>query len=177
MEKEEIVVALKKQPLWLKLLKKDCEAGTVFLAIRETKIDFYHKGGRLFSFDGTSFRTHIKYAAVIDEDEEKDADYLTEEQLSKRKLISEFGAHYARIKENCASYSGDEAKGVSDIYHKHSYLSKSEVFVLDIEVSFKSYDESKKQDRIDILLFNKKTKELQFVEAKNYLNKEIFLAQ
>ncbi len=45
--------------------------------------------------------------------------------------------------------------------------------VLDIEVSFKSNNEDKKQDRIDILLFNKRTKTLQFVEAKHYSNGEI----
>jgi len=59
------------------------------------------------------------------------------------------------------------------IYNQHSYLSKSDIVVLDIEVSFKSNDENKKQDRIDILLFNKKTKTLQFVEAKHYSNGEI----
>ena len=46
--------------------------------------------------------------------------------------------------------------------------------VLDIEVSFASMDEDKKQDRIDILLFNKRKQSLQFVEAKHYSNKEIW---
>jgi hypothetical protein len=175
MKKEQIVEALESQPLWLNLLKKDCEEGTVFIAIRGSKIDFYHKGGRLFSFDGTNFKTHIKYASVIDKDEEKESDYLTEEQLSKRKLISKFESQYARIKENCERYSGAEAKGVSNVYRKHSYLSEADRFVvLDIEGSFKSEDEGRTQDRIDILLFDKKSRTLQFVEAKHFSNKEIW---
>jgi hypothetical protein len=48
------------------------------------------------------------------------------------------------------------------------------VVVLDIEVAFRSDDENKKQDRIDIVLFNKNTRTIQFVEAKHYSNKEIW---
>ena len=59
------------------------------------------------------------------------------------------------------------------MYHKHSYLSDNNIVVLDIEVSFESYNEENKQDRIDILLYKKDTKTLQFVEAKHYSNKEI----
>jgi hypothetical protein len=45
--------------------------------------------------------------------------------------------------------------------------------VLDIEISLKSQITAKKQDRIDILLFNKNTGELRFIEAKHYTNNEI----
>ena len=52
---------------------------------------------------------------------------------------------------------------------------------LDIEVSFDNKDEDKpdanrkrnRQDRIDILLFNKSESKLRFVEAKHFSNTDI----
>lgn len=163
--------------LWKNKLLDDCKAQKVFLAIRNDKIGFYHKGGLLFSFDNSGYKTHIKYAAVI---ESNGNSYLTEAELANHKLSSDFESNYSRIQENCSKYSGIEALGVSEIYHKHSYLSNDDIVVLDIEVSFKSNeilenDElTRKQDRIDILLYQKSTKTLQFVEAKHFSNKEIW---
>lgn len=165
---------LKENDLWINHLKKDCEEQNVFLAIRKDNVGFYHKGGKLFGFDEKNgFRTHIKYAAVIDETEK---DYLTEKELENSKLISNFSDNYIRIKENCKHYSKDEALGVSEIYHNHSYLSKERYVVLDIEVSFKPENENEKEkkNRIDILLFDTETKNLQFVEAKHFSNSEIW---
>lgn len=156
--------------LFSNYIKPDCEKQNVFMAIRNGYLDFYNKGGRLFKFDKNGFQTHIKYAAVIEKDKD---DYLTQNQLGKYKLSIDFMKSYERIKENCANYSGKEALGVSHLYHNYSYLSNSKIVVLDIEASFKSNDKDKKQDRIDILLFNKKTKTLQFIEAKHYSNGEI----
>jgi hypothetical protein len=129
---KKLIEDLKNSPLWINHLKKDCEEQKVFLAIRKNEIDFYYKGGRLFKFDDKGFATHIKYAAVI----EDNGDYLSENELGEYKLISDFSANYERIKENCALYSGIESLGVSAIYHNHSYLSKEDIVVLDIEVSF-----------------------------------------
>ncbi|NLD91904.1 MAG: hypothetical protein GX639_04455 [Fibrobacter sp.] len=157
--------------LWNNKLKDDCRNGEVFMAIRKNIVDFYHKGGRLFSFDGKDYTTHLKYAATIIG---KDKDYLTENELQNYKLPSNFQTNYRRIKENCFNFSGIEAIGVSEIYHKHSYLSNENVVVLDIEVSFKALDPNRTQDRIDILLFNTQKKTLQFVEAKHYSNKELW---
>jgi len=157
--------------LWNSKIKNDCLQQKNFLAIRDNRIDIYHKGGKLFGFDSTGFKTHIKYAAVITSNGH---DYLSENQLALHKLAIDFKTNYTRIKENCANYSGIEAACVSEIYRRHSYLSKSDVVVLDIEVSFASQNTTKKQDRIDILLLNKKSKELQFVEAKHFTNKEIW---
>jgi len=162
---------LKSSDLWKIHLKKDCEKQKVFFAIRNNDIGFYHNGGRLFHFDKKNdFKTHIKYAAVI---ENTDKDYLTEKEL-KLKLISDFSNNYERIKENCTLYSGIEAQGISKIYHKYSYLSNEDIVVLDIEVSFEAIGKGQKQNRIDILLFNKKNKTLKFIEAKHYSNKEIW---
>ena len=179
--KKEIIDRLTKANLWINQIENDCRNQKVFMAIRNDKIGFYHKGGLLFSFDESNgFKTHIKYAAVI---ESNVKDYLSEADLSNSKPITDFESNYKRIKENCSKYSGVEASGVSDIYHKYSYFSDNDVVVLDIEVSFKSNDilvndelSNKKttQDRIDILLFKKSTKTLQFVEAKHYSNTEIW---
>ena len=165
-----IIDILKQDILWSEKIKKDCSRQKVFLTIRDNLIDFYHKGGRLFSFGRQGFKTHLKYASVISTNGK---DYLTESELSDYKLAADFKSNYHRIKENCSNYSGIEAAGVSALYHKHSYLSDNNIVVLDIEVSFESLNKEKNQDRIDILLYKKDTKTLQFVEAKHYSNSEI----
>lgn len=43
-----------------------------------------------------------------------------------------------------------------------------------LKISFESLSEENTQDRIDILLFNKDSKILQFVEAKHFSNSEIW---
>lgn len=160
-----------KSSLWSNKIEQDCKNQNVFLAIRDNRLDLYHNGGKLFCYDSFGFKTHLKYASVITA---SGKDYLTESELSSYKLASNFEKNYQRIKENCSNYSGIEAVGVSDLYHKHSYLSNSNVIVLDIEISFESQNEEKHQDRIDILLFNKESKTLQFVEAKHFSNNEIW---
>ena len=157
--------------LWSTKIEQDCKNQNVFLAIRDNRFDLYHNGGKLFCYDSSGFKTHLKYASVITA---SGKDYLTESELSTYRLASDFETNYQRIKENCSNYSGIEASGVSDIYHKHSYLSNSNVLVLDIEISFESLDEKNNQDRIDILLYNKNSTTLQFVEAKHFSNKEIW---
>lgn len=158
-------------PLWKNKLKDDCLKQKVLLAIRENYIDFYHKGGRLFNFNNNGFRTHIKYASVI---VSKGKDYLTHEELKTSNLITDFESGYARIKENCALFSTIEPLCVSEIYHKHSYLSTSNVVVLDIEICFESLTDKGKMDRIDMLIYDKSAKVLQFVEAKHFTNPEIW---
>jgi hypothetical protein len=180
----------------VKFINKNKIQSNVFPAIREGSLDFYYKGGKLFGYDDSKgFKTHAKYAAVINT---PNNDYIYDKDLCKHKLISNFSNEYNRIKENCNLYSGIEAIGASLIYHKYSYtLLGSDIVVLDIEVSFQSLKEQKeeisseennvndivdiltdklhnrKQDRIDLLLFNLKTKKLMFVELKHFSNKEL----
>lgn len=170
---QQIIDELTKNDLWNEKLKIDCQNQQVFMAIRNNTIGFYHKGGRIFNFDRNGFKTHIKYASVIDNSEKN---YLTEKELSSNILITDFKKNYCRIKENCSLYSGIEAQGVSDIYHTYSYFSNENIVVLDAEISFEALDKTtgKKQDRIDFLLFDKKSLTLKFVEAKHYSNKEIW---
>lgn len=167
----QLITKLRGEPLFKNKLLNDCMNEKVFMAIRNEVIDFYYKGGRLFEYDfKDGFKTHIKYAAVID----YKVEYLTQTALSKP-VKPDFLKHYERIKENCSKYSGIEALGVSDIYHKHSYLSKTDnVIVLDIEASFASIKKNKKSDRIDIVLYDKINQRIYFVEAKHFSNPEIW---
>jgi len=161
--------------IWNEMIKQDCLNQNVFLAIRNNSLGLYHNGGLLFNFDSKGLKTHIKYAAVINsKEDDDDKNYLTEEDL-KNYTIRGFKTNYERIKENCSNYSGDEAKGVSVLYHNKSYLSKSDIIVLDVEVAFESFSKEKKKkyDRVDILLYNVKDRALKFVEAKLYNNSEI----
>lgn len=159
-----------KEPLWTNLLLKDCRSGDVFLAIRKNRIDLYHKGGKLFSYDKDGFKTHVKYASVI----QSKSDYLTEAELEKCTPIFSFIENYARIKENCSKFSGVEALGLATLYKKRSYLTDSNVVVLDIELSLKSEDEDRTQDRIDLVLYNRQERTLRFVEAKHFSNSAIW---
>lgn len=158
-----------------KQLLLDIKAGEVFPAIRNEMIDFYHKGGRLFSYNKEGFKTHVKYASVYKEHPEA---YIAESDLGNLQQIQNFSDGYERIKENCSRYSGVEAKGVSKIYESNSYaLSSSQnasIVVLDIEVSFEALEEERVQDRIDVLLFEKEKKTLIFCEAKHFSNSEIW---
>lgn len=157
----------------------------VFPAIRDGKIDFYHRGGKLFSYEGKKgFTTHLKYASVLTGAGKKD--YVKESDLPSLHSIKSFTDTqvYDRIKENCAVYAGIEAVAVSQVYNMFSFAkskrSKS-IVVLDIEISFKQEDmdepssdrERIKRDRIDFVLMNIETQELKFYEAKIFSNNEI----
>ena len=159
--------------------RKKGEDPFVFPAIRNEWIGFYHKGGKLFSYDRRKgFETHIKYASVY-ESLSSNA-YISETQLSKLKPIAKFIGGYGRIKENCEKYAREEASGVFDVCSRCSYILGTKKMVLDIEVSLKSEKDDKsedsrdskshKTDRIDVLFFNSGTKCLTFCEAKHYSN-------
>lgn len=156
--------------------------GDVFPAIRVDRIDFYHKGGNLFSYSAKrGFRTHHKYASVVLPN--RNHQYVTDTNL---KAIPSFAAGYNRIKENCALYSGVEDAGIAEVYGRHSCAKKEppcSVVVLDIEVSLARHQEydlpvpgpirRTPMDRIDLLLMDTKTGLLRFFEAKHYCNSEI----
>lgn len=164
------VSLLSENPLFRSKLMPDIMDGTVFPAIRGRYIDFYYKGGRLLKFR-KEFCTHKKYASII----RSKGDYLTESDLQQNvELIRDFSEGYDSIKENCSLYQGVEAAGVSSVYHKYPYTQQLDIVVLDIEVSFEGIDDDRAQDRIDLLLFNKKTQTLRFYEAKHFSNKAIW---
>ena len=88
--KEKMIVS----SLWSNYIEQDCKKQNVFLAIRDNRIDLYHKGGKLFTYDKNGFKTHLKYASVITANGK---DYLTESELSAYKLASDFETNYERI--------------------------------------------------------------------------------
>ena len=153
----------------------------VFPAVRKNRIDFYYKGGKLFSYYGKDgFKTHHKYASVIKFD--KKDPYVSDGRLQ---AIDNFMEGYERIKENCSLYSGIEASGLARISGQYSCAKKNKidpVVVLDIEVSLKREEddddpepkenERSKSDRIDLLLFDTESCLLRFFEAKDFSNSE-----
>jgi len=172
---KELIDKLMASDLWTKKLKTDCENRDVFLAIRPGYISFYHKGGGLFRFDEKGFQTHVSYSVVLDKTDLKKT-YISENYLTNVEIIKTFNEGYDSIKKNCKRFSENtEAEGVSGTYHKFPYnLKEGNVVVLDIEVAFiDTSEEERRQNRIDILLFNKETKELRFIEAKLFGNDEI----
>lgn len=165
---------LKQEPLFIKRLLPDIKSDNVndrvFPAIRKNVIDFYFKGGNLFSFNGT-FRTHRKYASIYKHEKK----YLSEVDLNNIKPISNFIDDYEEIKKNCARYSGAEREGISNVYSKYSYACSNEnITVLDIEIAFSNDNAS--IDMPDFLIFNCKKKLLRFYEAKHFSNSEIWAA-
>lgn len=171
---EDIIDKLRKEKLYSDYLLPDIKKGEVFPAIRNEIITFYHKGSRLFSFDGNGFITNIKFASVFKLDGKRDETNIYEKDLSDIEKISNFIEGYARIKENCSRYSGVESIGVSEVCEKYSYVkANSKIAVLDVETSFESLT-GRNQDRIDLLLLNKTEKKLRFYEAKHYSNSEIW---
>ena len=166
---DELIKQLVNSDLYKQKISADIKTGVVFPAVRAARIDFYHKGGKLFTYNG-KFKTHIKFASVYRLDEEKN--YVTEKDLSAPQKC-DFMEDYTRIKENCAMFAEKEASGVSRVYSKYSYAKMmSGAMILDIEVSFESTEEDRTQDRIDLLLFNNGV--LRFYEAKHFSNSEIW---
>ena len=168
------IVRLRCDKLFTERLELDIQKRIVFPAIRRGRVDFYHKGGKIFCYQN-GFSTHKKYASAI----RYDSDYISESDLRQKvEVITNFFDGYEQIKQNCSLYSSVEAEGVSRIYHKYPFASSdSRVVVLDIEISFEAKSEERFQDRIDILLFNKKTQQLRFYEAKHYSNSELWAAE
>lgn len=189
--------ALQMSSLFTCHLKADCVNGTVFPAIRNNRIDFYYRGGKLFSWNkADKFYTHHKYASVL---YGQTSDYVKESDFSggNLRLVTDFLQGYDRIKENCSLYSGLEAVGVSDLYHRFSCAANnnSEAWVLDIEISFANSglenqgashaetensdflnesrgapDQRTPSDRIDLVTIDS-SGTLRFFEAKHYSNK------
>lgn len=177
-----IIGNIKKASLFSHHLFPDIEKGKVFPAIRNNRIDFYHGGGKLFSYSKEGFVTHIKYASVLSGGKS----YVAESEIANLPHITSFSKEYERIKENCRRYSGVEAQGVSEICRTFGQLLNGKlplVVPLDIEICFDASDSiaseedlDRKTDRIDILFYHTEGEDrvLRFCEAKHYSNSEIW---
>ncbi len=160
----------------------------VFPALRRGRIDFYHGGGKLFSFDSRGFTTHLKYASVLDGVRKA---YVSEADLAGATVVGNFCDAYEQIKANCGRYAGVEAKGVADVYQRSSHARcADDVVALDIEVSLGGEEAAwseapaqegkrrgKGQNRVDLVLFHSKKRQLRFYEAKHWSNPELWSAK
>lgn len=166
-----LIDSLKNEPLYIECLIGDIEKGEVFPAIRDNTICFYHAGVRLFRYDGT-FTTHRKYLSLIRKEKDK---YISESDLIRADIIRDFVSQYDDMKSVCEQYSGEESKGISKVYSSFSFLNEiKNTVVLDVEISLKSIDDEKSQDRIDMLIYSKTEKRLKFVEVKHFSNSQIW---
>lgn len=153
-------------------LLPDIKSGKVFPAIRKSKIDFYHAGCKLFSFNGSEFRSNVAYLVGF---ERKLTGEVSERALAELRALSSFKDGYSQIKENTKRHSQPESKQVADLWKKHSCCRKElgEISVLDIELSLDARDDDRSQDRIDLILFNSQDLKIRCFEVKTFSNPEI----
>ena len=170
----ELIKKLKEEKLFNDKLLPDIKKQIVFPAIRENGIYFYYYNSLLFEYDG-KFKTHPKFAFVPSIYGNA---YVSDgSEVGK---ISNFYDGYENIKERAKLYASPEAIGVYNICKSGNLLSNNNYIVLDIEVAFESEinkEDSKRkniQNRIDILLYDIKEKELLFDEVKHFTNSEIW---
>ena len=154
-------------------IKKECESGDIFLSPRQgERITIYYKGGRFLQYDKDGFSITEKYFSlnktIKDNDNKITVDKIVNFNFTKKY----FEEYYEGIKEKCALYNkNSEAHGVSCFY-KYNYLTNNDIVLLDIEYSNETVS-GEKSDRIDIVLYNKKSQTLQLIEAKKFNNPEL----
>ncbi len=163
---------LRQTRLFADRLLPDIQKGDVFPAFRKHKIDFYHVGRKLFSFDGRGFQSNIAYLVALQDrpkGEVKETDFKT------LKLCESFYDGYSQIKNNTRLYIEEESEQVSAIWNKHSCCAHETgpIVVLDIELSLEAQDDDRFADRIDLILFDKDSRRLRFFEVKTFRNKEL----
>lgn len=178
---DQLLAAISNESLFTGPLKADIHGSaqtksSVFPTIRQARMDFYHQGGKLFSYNKTGFCTHLKYALGVDE-VEKLRPEIRESDLPHLKHITSFASGYPSIKALCSLHAGDEARTVSQLWGQFSFAVPGNevlpVVVLDVEASFDARardDASNDQDRIDLVLLNTLDRSLLFVEAKLFGN-------
>lgn len=189
LEDKSIIEKIKKVPLYKEKLLADIKSGKVYPAIRDKNIiDFYFYKSLLFQYDN-EFLTHPKFAFVPKDYGKK---YVT--NGSKVGEIADFYDGYEYIKERAKLYASIEDIGVYNICKNGNFITNDDYIVLDVEVAFEKTIEEEptgtieqiesedfnnkkrrnEQNRIDILLYNIRERELLFVEAKHFTNKEIW---
>jgi hypothetical protein len=162
---------LKQDDLFVDRLSDDIAKGDVFPAVRGKRIDFYHVGQKLFSFNGRRFGTNIKYAVAC---KTQKGSQVTESALKSLEQVESFVEGYAQIKKNTRLYKKPEAEHVSLLWNRHSAwrAETGPIVVLDIELSL-SKVEPRKQDRIDLVLLDKESRQLRFFEVKMFENRDL----
>jgi hypothetical protein len=182
---DKLLVKLQSEQLFEQRLKPDVFSGQVFPAVRKGRVDFYHWGGKLFSYDERGFRTHLKYASCFEAGQISGTE-IRDDQLASLRPIRSFLSGYDQIKAICKVYAQrrEESYGVSELSRRFGCIASpvdADVVVLDVEASFDStvrdLDDEDQQDRIDLVLLHRREEGLLFVEAKLVSNPQVRSSQ
>ena len=178
---QKLIDDLKLESLYTNCLLQDIQLNknAVFPAIRNNYISFYYKGGNIFNYSKSSFRTHMKYGVIPYKSK---SPYIKEEDLADIAILKNFSSAYSEIKNRCKLYGGKEAEYVSALYTCSIAKKRKGIILLDTEICFDSRNDNdldpdtsnKKQNRIDILLYNIDSRQLCFCEAKHFSNSELW---
>lgn len=158
--------------LWDRLLVL-IQTGKVFPAFRKDEIHFYHAGGLLFKYDGSSFKRSLAYLKYYDDEAEKKYAHATGYH-NEHKFIELTGVGFVEsidrfMKENYNRFGGEKSleRQVLDTFCSKTFTKNENIIVLDIEINFNTeLDGEKFARKPDMLLLNKNTQELMFVEGK-----------
>lgn len=168
------------EDLYKQKLKLDIDKGVVFPAIRSSnEIHFYYCGGRIFEYNGAGFKTHYKYYNGLDAPTQN-KDYYNEIALGS------FAEKYDNILKNCEkrqrvkSGNRNEKNVLSKLYD-YSFFSKEakkDLVLLDIEIGFPKLNRyidgiKPNNTQIDLLIYDKKSNKLTFVEGKDGRDKRL----
>lgn len=143
-------------------LKADVLRGVVFPAVRKNELHFYYQGGCLYKFSGGSFKR--------DKNFEKFGigfEGLSSYEKAKKEIEVKFTNVGGKAKErrllnelNCHTFFGGYG---------------GSVVVLDIEVNLNGAVGGGK--KCDLVLFNRKTDELAFVEGKVFFDPRVLVSE
>lgn len=142
-------------------LKADVLKGEVFPAVRKDELHFYYRGGCLYRFSGNSFQRDKNY--------EKFGAGLTESdpyERAKREIEIKFTNAKGKQTE----------RRLLDSLNRHAFAKSynGSVVVLDIEVNLNGDIGGRK--KCDLVLLNRATNELMFVEGKVFSDRRVCVA-
>lgn len=189
---------IKKTVLWTNHLLPDIKAGVVFPAIRDEEVHFYYSGGCMFKYTGDNFKFNRSYfkpdyqTVTTKESWEKykinsqiyEKDYATLQFICKDIVGFDFCKEYENIKE-VVKQKFDNKSDKTESTKERQYLEQlypftfspknSDVIVLDIEVraNFRTNINKAEYAKCDLVLYNAKESELQFIEAKLSSDKRV----
>ena len=142
------------------MLKADILNGDVFPAVRKNELHFYYMGGCLYKFVGGRFTRDKNF-----------------EKFGVDKSLSEYDNAKRQIEIKFANNRGkDKERRLLSALNKHTFDSAygGDVVVLDIEVNLNGTVGGGK--KCDLVLLNKSTDEIMFVEGKVFSDSRVNVA-